>query len=583
MSDPVRRTAVSGLRLGIHSEQARLLHAQQPAAIAYLLGISLAVGWALAGSVPWPRLTASCGLLLASATQRCLLWHRLRGVALGRAAAHSYLRQLWGLNLMEGLCASLFASWSAPYLAQQQFAFLFCVLMLGGTVSLIVNAASFPAFLLRSLPAQLTVIALQLQQGAAGRPAALAVAALAATLACLALRLARLHSAIYYEQEELQQVANDLLNQTASADGESSNRARQFAAASHDVRQPMHALCMYLDTLARLRGAAPWDGMLRNAQQCAASIGQMFASLLDLAPATGPPQQVRRQPFPLAGLLELVRTEFQPLAWQRGLELRMARCQAWTDSDPELVQRILRNLVLNACQYTRHGAILVGVRRRAGTLQLQVWDTGIGIAPAQQKQVFDEFFQVNEKSYAAGQGLGLGLALVRRMAAMLQAPLALRSTPGNGSCFSLCLPHIAAPTAPRMPQQDDAPGLAGGGACVLVIDNEAAILDASRALLTQWGYRVLTASGSADALRQLAAGAPDPAILLCDYRLQQEDGLAVIAAFQQRLPQLRAILVTGDSATPALPAGLTLLCKPLQPEHLRAALARLRGHAAHAA
>jgi CheY-like chemotaxis protein/anti-sigma regulatory factor (Ser/Thr protein kinase) len=255
-------------------------------------------------------------------------------------------------------------------------------------------------------------------------------------------------------------------------------------------------------------------------------------------------------------------------------------------ADPLLVERILRNLVANAIRYTDDGAVLVGCRRRADRLLLQVWDTGVGIPIEEQSRIFEEFYQVpGRQTVTADQrkGLGLGLAIVARLAALMQAPLAMRSAPGRGTVFMLELSpgSLAAGSEQRSQAERSMSPPTLAGRTLLVVEDDAAVREALEVLLVAWGARVL-AHGSAAALRAAfegAAPAAAPDLLITDYRLETgSTGIDVIAWLRARLgPQLPAVVVTG-SATAALELeaqrhDFHLLTKPVVPNKLRAMVA----------
>ncbi|MBS0506705.1 MAG: response regulator [Proteobacteria bacterium] len=239
----------------------------------------------------------------------------------------------------------------------------------------------------------------------------------------------------------------------------------------------------------------------------------------------------------------------------------------------------MNNLVSNAIRYTERGKVLVGCRRRPGGIELQVWDTGIGIAPAHLPHVFEEFFQVGNPERDRSQGLGLGLAIVKRTLDLLGHAHTLRSAPGRGSCFSMLLPPAAEalPVAAPLP-----PALAGGrriaGAFIVVIDDEADTRRAMQALCHSWGAHVLTAASARQCLALLGEHLRFPDLILCDYRLGQgHDGLGAVQRIRAHIGQaVPAIIITGDIGATDLrrvaDAGLPLLHKPVGAERLLAAM-----------
>lgn len=381
--------------------------------------------------------------------------------------------------------------------------------------------------------------------------------------------------------QRLQQQSAELTVQMRRAESAAQARTRFLAAASHDMRQPMHALNLYLGALASFELPPAALPVLSSAAQCARTMDEMFRALLDISRLDANTMQVQRCRFPVALVLEKIETEFSQQAAEKGLLLRVARSGAIVESDLELVERILRNLVSNAVRYTPHGRILVGCRRAGDKLRVCVLDTGVGIAPQEQEAVFEEFYQVDNPARDRAQGLGLGLALVRRLASLLAAPLTLRSRPGTGSQFSLELPLVAAAAqlAPTPAHQHGMPQ--GTGSLVAVIDDEEVVRDATTLLLTRAGYRVVSAASGAEILAALAASDSVPAAIICDYRLRHnETGSAVVQALREEFnSDIPALLITGDTSPERIQAllasGLPLLHKPLQNVVLLEALATL--------
>ncbi|MDB5514888.1 MAG: integral rane sensor hybrid histidine kinase, partial [Tardiphaga sp.] len=245
-----------------------------------------------------------------------------------------------------------------------------------------------------------------------------------------------------------------------------------------------------------------------------------------------------------------------------------------------LMERILRNLISNAVRYTDKGKILVGCRRRGGAIWVEVWDTGVGIPGAERERVFEEYVQLQNPERDRTRGLGLGLAIVRRLGVLLSCELELRSQPGRGSCFRIAMPLAEA--APLSPPAAFEPAAADTGlGLILVIDDEAPIRDGMRSLLAGWGYQVITAGSGAQMLANLAPCAKRPDLIICDYRLRDgENGIDVIAALQSECNEaIPAMLITGDTAEDRLieaqASGYLLLHKPVPNGKLRAAIVNL--------
>jgi CheY-like chemotaxis protein len=344
----------------------------------------------------------------------------------------------------------------------------------------------------------------------------------------------------------------------------------------------MHALNLYLGALAAHDLSPSAGAVLAKARECAQTMDALFRALLDMSRLDASVVPAHREDFPIANVLDLLRLEFEPQAHAKGLQLRVVPSSAVVHTDPALTARILANLVSNAVRYTRTGRIVVGCRRTAGGVRIEVHDTGPGIPPEQQEVVFEEFYQVDNPGRDRSQGLGLGLAIVKRLALLLEAPLTLRSTPGRGSCFAIDLPAakaVASADVAALPPPGAQVDLAG--ALVFVIDDEATILHATGTLLRRWGCEVAVAESGAEALRLASEATRVPDAILCDYRLaRHETGVEVIATLRSEFnADIPALLVTGDTAPAQIQrvqaSGLPVLHKPLQEHEVRAALGAL--------
>lgn len=358
---------------------------------------------------------------------------------------------------------------------------------------------------------------------------------------------------------------------------------RFLASASHDMRQPLHALNLYLSALSNVQLPEPAVTLLTSVRKCAGIVDGMFLSLLDLSRLETHVVLPHVEPFPVAPLLTRIVLEFSPQATAKGLELRMAPCSAWAQCDPALVGQILRNFAANAIRYTARGTILIGCRRKGERLRIAVYDTGIGISPQQQETLFDGLNQVDGKRRDGSQGVGLGMAIVQRLGRLLSTPIMLASTPGRGSMFALDLPmsfdHPVVATPNDLRSSITMEIL--DAKLIVVVDDDDAIREATRILLEQWGCVVVAAISGADALAKLGMSPCPPDALICDYRLSlNESGLDVIRGlhieFNHEIP---ALLVTGDTTPESInevfPEGWPVLRKPVHAHILRDTLIRL--------
>ncbi len=220
-------------------------------------------------------------------------------------------------------------------------------------------------------------------------------------------------------------------------------KARFLKAASHDLRQPMHAMELFLGTLSEVKLPSHAHEVVVNARECAGQMSDMLRSLIDLASLDMQPSDPQWSVVPVAEMLGTVRAEYAALAIGKGLALTVRDSPALVRTDPVMAERILMNLVSNAVRHTSGGRVLVACRKRGQVLRVEVRDTGPGIAPAHQEAIFEEFYRVPQARGGHGRGLGLGLAVARRMAVILGAALAVRSRPGKGSLFSVEFPLVA--------------------------------------------------------------------------------------------------------------------------------------------
>lgn len=360
------------------------------------------------------------------------------------------------------------------------------------------------------------------------------------------------------------------------AEQASRSKTRFLAAASHDLRQPVQALNLYINVLAQRRHAPEVHEIIERIQGSASALGDLLNALLDISKLEAGLVRPEPRSFRLAPLMERLWAEFAAEGEATGVSVSVVPSQAFVRSDPTLLERILQNLMSNAIRYAPGGKVLVGCRRRGGALLLQVRDTGVGIPPDQLDAIFEEFFQLGNVARDRRHGLGLGLAIVRRLAALLGHGILVRSEVGRGSLFQVELPLGEDQEEPEavLPFSGN---IDLDGKRVLVIDDDFDVRDGLRRQMEAWGCRVVASGSAQEALEALDQGPPD--IVVADYRLRSgETGIdaveAIAARFSIRLP---AILLTGDTAPDRLrdarESGYRLLHKPVRPEDLRRALA----------
>ncbi|MCX7891057.1 MAG: hybrid sensor histidine kinase/response regulator [Burkholderiales bacterium] len=364
--------------------------------------------------------------------------------------------------------------------------------------------------------------------------------------------------------------------EAARQEAEAANRSKTqfFAAASHDLRQPLHALGLFAGMLSARARDAETASVARSIAASVDALESLFSELLDISRIDAGAIRVNPQPFAIQGLLDRVQTDFAPEAAERGLGLRFRPSRAWARSDPVLVERILRNLVSNALRYTNEGGVLVACRSRGATLSLEVWDTGVGIREQERERVFEPFHRGAATAEGEAKGLGLGLAIVKRLAGLVGAAVTFRSRPEVGTVFRLMLARAEPPPLPVAARRR-AESMTLAGRCILVIDDEARVLESTRALLTSWEAEVVAAPSVARALAEADALDRAPDLLIVDDRLGDGiDGVRAIELVRERFgAAIPAIVVTGSAAPSLTEAagakGLHVLAKPVAPAKLR--------------
>ncbi|MCJ0763642.1 ATP-binding response regulator [Variovorax terrae] len=369
------------------------------------------------------------------------------------------------------------------------------------------------------------------------------------------------------------------------------SKSRFFAAASHDLRQPLHALTLLVGQLRNEARPATQAPLVEQVSASAASLSALFDDLLSLSQLDRGDLSVKPRPVRLGVLLNKLAAQMRPLAQQRGLRLRVHARALTVHADPLILTRVLSNLLANALVYTRQGGVLMGMRLRGEAVRIEVWDTGIGIAPQEQGRVFEEFYQLHNPERDQAKGLGIGLATVRRLTDACAWPLGLRSRPGQGSCFFVTVPLAHAPPVeePAAPQAfggSDEPGVLYG-LRVLVVDDQKSICNAMLSVLGQWGCDARAATTPAEALRHArprqdgdtsshdSEGDWQPELIISDLWLTAgASGLDLVLQLRGLLGRaLPALLVSGDTSAHALQLAahhqLALLHKPVPPDVLR--------------
>jgi len=373
---------------------------------------------------------------------------------------------------------------------------------------------------------------------------------------------------------------DELQNKSHQLELANTYKSRFLSAASHDLRQPLHALNLFVAQLQSEADPAERNRLIARIDAAVNSMNELFNALLDMSRLDAGMLELKLTAFPVEQLLARVETTFAEAAREKGLRMSVVPSTAWVRSDFILLERILLNLVSNAVRYTSRGGIVIGCRRRGERVRLEVWDSGLGIAEDQQQDIFGEFYRLAAPAAERQGGLGLGLAIVDRLGRLLGHPIELRSSLGLGSCFCVSVPVAAerrGPAEPAVPPAtipDPVPGK-----LIVVIDDDQLVLDGMGGLLRSWGCEVVTAASDTVALERLAESGRRPDLIISDYRLGGKTGIEAIDSLRSTMDAATpAFLISGDTAPERLreasASGYHLLHKPVPPMALRAMLNR---------
>lgn len=404
-----------------------------------------------------------------------------------------------------------------------------------------------------------------------------------------------LESKVRERTEELERVLTDLrkshrelAHAKAEAERANSSKTRFLAAASHDLLQPLNAARLFVAALTETEQDGRNRGLIDNIDSAFASVEDLLSDLLEISKLDAGVQRVDLTDVPLSPLLSGLAAEFKPMADEKGLNFVFGETDAVLRTDRQLFSRVLRNLIGNAIRYTDRGRIRVEADVIGESCRIAVIDSGRGIAPEQQSEIFEEFKRLDQEDGGPGgdqveRGYGLGLAIVQRIARLLDHPIDLRSAKGEGACFALTVPLVEANGG--APALGDEPGRGrwneGEAGTVLVIENEAAIRAGMTALLEGWGYRVVAAPSAASGIEGLDERGLEPDLVIADYHLDHGvTGTEAIGDVRatRRVP-LPAMIITADRSPEVQDAvageGLSFLTKPVRPGKLRALIRHL--------
>lgn len=357
-----------------------------------------------------------------------------------------------------------------------------------------------------------------------------------------------------------------------------------LAAASHDLRQPLHALGLFVSALAQSKAARQEPELVAHIQSAVDALQNLLDAILDISRLDGGNVVPSIGCFPLSQVLDRLGQDLSLLAAQKGLRLKLRPTRFWVRSDEKIVERILLNLVGNALRYTRTGGVLVSCRRRRDVLVVEVWDTGAGIPEHAREGIFEEYVQLANPERDRAKGLGLGLAICRRLADLLGIPLGVRSRPGRGSVFWIELPVVPAGLPRDLPAGSASPEGAVDPAritgTVLVVERDALVRAGMQQAIVSWGGRVLLAADREEALSRCRESDPPPDLTICNLRLPgRGSGIELAQELRREFEGMAVLLVSADvsdeAQNAARNAGFALLKQPVPAGRLRAALRHL--------
>jgi len=446
----------------------------------------------------------------------------------------------------------------------------------------------------------------------------LALVLVAALLTCMGVALGvnrRLREAVLLRHEnaglvlQLRDEINKVTQAKARAEAADRQKGEFFAAASHDLRQPLHVMMLLSSALKpSVQGEAGFD-LLRKLQTALGSLGSMFEKMFFVARIDAQRVDYRATALPLSELWQRLDSEFSVLCQSKGLRWHLDPTHEWAQADDHVLDRILRNLLNNAVRYTESGEVRLRARKRGPWVVCQVWDTGVGIPRQYRHRIFDDYFQAHNDGRLSSEGLGLGLAVVRRLSLLGPTPVRVLSRPGRGTCFSVRLPRLVPATPTEVPENaldealnsadtapadhppqapaDHAPELARSGrGLVLLNEGDPQVRESTALVLRQGGWHVAAAARPDDAMAEMASMQEDgrlidgemPVALVSDHRLGLDvTGLQVLGQLRYEFGEdLPALLLTGEIpaglAEAAAEAGVQLVSKPIDAEGLIALL-----------
>lgn len=551
--------------------------------------LSMVLGAVILCTVLWDREAAGAMAVWLAAILANQAWRGVLARAYHQAKPGVAAAPRWGMywavgSTLAGALWGIAAIVMYPASPPHQALLIVCLfsVILGGLNLTAVYKPSFYGFVLAALVPLIVRVAIE------GDPVHLFTALVLGVVLAFVLAFGRqvndiLTQSLAMRYENVDLIA-ELRAQTDAAEAaraaaETANRAKsQFlAAASHDLRQPLHAMGLFATALANRARDPELRPLVTSIHASVEALEHLFGQLLDLSRLESGMLKATTAEIALGPLFERLVADFAPQAMSNGLTLRFVATRQMVHSDPVLLERILRNLIANAVRYTETGGIVIGARRAGATARIDVIDTGVGIDETDRKRVFDEFVQLAAapRRRGGGRGMGLGLAIVRRLCALLGHSLELTSIRARGSRFSIVVPRAASRSRSVATEQASplAVGALFAGRQIVVVDDDPAVIAAMRALFSSRGAKVAGGEDAPSALAVLRAGdGPRPAsadLIVADLRLADgASGLDAVAALRNALGRpTPALIVSGDTGPAARAevrrAGLRMLAKPV--------------------
>jgi signal transduction histidine kinase/CheY-like chemotaxis protein len=381
--------------------------------------------------------------------------------------------------------------------------------------------------------------------------------------------------------EELTRLNSELALAKSTAEDANISKTRFLAAASHDILQPLNAARLYVTSLVERQSGGEDSRLVENIDDSLEAIEEILGALLDISRLDAGAMTTSITSFKMADLMRSLEIEFAPIARAKGLQLTFVPCSLPAESDRALLRRLLQNFISNAIKYTPRGRVLVGCRRRGQSLHIGIYDTGVGIPVAKRGEIFKEFHRLEQGARIA-RGLGLGLSIVERLARVLNHGIALQANASGGSVFSVTVPiatainYTAAVTSATPLSKTPM-----SGSLIVCIENDAAILDGMKTLLTAWDAEVIAVADPEAAIAAIEAADGRVTGLLVDYHLDRGNGVAAIRDIRRRFgDNIPAILITADRSPHVRAAAreekIVVLNKPVKPASLRALLGQWR-------